>query len=228
MRIGAVLEEEIGVTHASDVVKRIRELGLVLVVRAEKADAGLMAAIRAVVEAGVGAVEITFTVPDAVSVIAAVKKELGERILLGAGTVLNPSDAVAAVNAGAAFVVSPGTNTEVIDMAHRLGAAALPGAFTPTEVMTAWGAGADMVKIFPASLGGPEYIKALRGPFPDIPFLPTGGVEAANVSEFLRAGAAAVAAGGNLFDKKMVASGDLAGLKRRAGEFLAAIGNARA
>lgn len=213
--------------HSSDIVAKVREAGLILVVRADKADLDLIRAIGAVVEAGVKAVEITFTVPNAPTVIETVGKEFGNSVLLGAGTVLNPADAAAAVNAGATFVVSPGTNLAVVEMAKRMGVAAFPGAFTPTEVMAAWSAGADMVKIFPASLGGPEYIKALRGPFPNVPFLPTGGVDETNVGEYLKAGAAAVAAGGKLFEKKLVAAGDLEALRRRAAAFLEAIRRAR-
>jgi 2-dehydro-3-deoxyphosphogluconate aldolase/(4S)-4-hydroxy-2-oxoglutarate aldolase len=215
------------VNTPSQTVELIKECGLVVVVRAPKADDALMKSIEAVCDAGARAIEITFTIPDAVSVIRRVRDELGDSVLLGAGTVLTPSDAAAAVNAGAKYLISPGTNTEVISIAHTLGVAAMPGAFTPTEVMHAWSAGADLVNIFPASLGGPELIRALSAPFPKIPFVPTGGVEVGNVGEFLDAGAVAVAVGGNLFDKKLVAAKDYAGLRKRAAEFVEAVKRAR-
>jgi 2-dehydro-3-deoxyphosphogluconate aldolase/(4S)-4-hydroxy-2-oxoglutarate aldolase len=212
---------------ANQTVEKIKELGLVVVVRAPKADDSLMKAIEAVCDGGVGAVEITFTVPDAVSVIGRVKEAFGDRVVLGAGTVVNPTDAVAAVNAGAKYVISPGTNANVISISKALGAAAIPGAFTPTEVMGAWSAGADLIKVFPASLGGPALVKALRGPFPHIPFVPTGGVDVVNIPEFIKVGSVAVAVGSNLFDKKMVAAGDYAGLKGRASAFVEAVKRGR-
>jgi 2-dehydro-3-deoxyphosphogluconate aldolase/(4S)-4-hydroxy-2-oxoglutarate aldolase len=211
----------------SPVAKRITELGIVLVVRAEKADERMMAAIRAVVEGGVEAVEITFSVPGAVSVIEKLKDEFGDQVLLGAGTVLNPSDAVAAVNAGARYVVSPSTNVEVVSITRRLDAAPIPGAFTPTEIVNAWNAGAEIVKVFPASVGGPAYVKALRRPLPHIPLLPTGGVTVENAADYIRAGAVALAVGGNLFDRKLIAAGDTDGIRERAAAFVEAVKMAR-
>jgi 2-dehydro-3-deoxyphosphogluconate aldolase/(4S)-4-hydroxy-2-oxoglutarate aldolase len=212
---------------ARAVVETIKDVGLVVVVRAPAADDSLMKAIEAVCDGGVRAVEITFTVPDAVSVIARVRDAFGERLLLGAGTVVNPTDAVAAVNAGATYVISPGTNVNVISITKDLGAAAIPGAFTPTEVMDAWSAGADLIKIFPASLGGADHIKALRGSFPHIPFVPTGGVDVGNIPAFIKAGAVAVAVGGCLFDAKLVAAGDYAALRERAASFVRTVKRAR-
>ena len=207
-------------------VERIRDLGVVLVVRA-KGDENTMKGIEAMLAGGVTAIEITFSVPNAVAVIRAVRERFGTDILLGAGTVLNPSDAAGAVGAGAEFVVSPNTNLEVIGMAKRLGVPVMPGAFTPTEVVNAWAAGADVVKIFPASVGGPAYIKALRGPLPHIPMLPTGGVNDKTAGPFIEAGAFALGAGSNLFDKKLLAAEDFKGLADLAKRFTAGVREAR-
>lgn len=208
-------------------LKRIHDVGIVLVVRAEKADDALFKALDAIAEGGVKAIEITFSVPDAVSVIRQVAERFGEGITLGAGTVLNPSDAVAAVGAGATYVVAPNTNVEVIGVSKRMGVPVMPGAFTPTEVVAAYNAGADVVKIFPASVGGPAYIKALRGPLPHIPMMPTGGVNLETAGPFIKAGAFALGAGGNLFDKKKIAAKDWAGLTKLAGQYLQIIREAR-
>jgi 2-dehydro-3-deoxyphosphogluconate aldolase/(4S)-4-hydroxy-2-oxoglutarate aldolase len=208
-------------SEMNPVVQRLGEIGLVVVIRTDRVDDNFVRAVDAMVEGGAKAVEITFTVPDAVSVIRRMNDEFAGSVLLGAGTVLNPSDAVAAVNAGAKYIVSPATNIEVIGIAKRLGVAVIPGAFTPTEVLAAWSAGADIVKIFPASVGGPAYIKALKGPLPHVPMLPTGGVELDNVGEFFAAGAFAVAVGGNLFKKDLVKAGDFDGLRKLAAAFVA-------
>lgn len=207
--------------------RRIGELGIVLVVRAEKAGEELMRGIEAVRAGGVEAIEITFSVPGAVSVMESVRKSFGKDVLLGAGTVLRPSDVAAAVNAGAEFIVSPSTDFEVIEISKKLGAAVIPGAFTPTEVVSAWSAGADAVKIFPASVGGPDYIKALRGPLPHVRFVPTGGVGLDNIAEFFKSGAFAVAVGTRLLDKKMLAAGDCDGLTALASKFVAAVKQAK-
>ena len=211
-------------THPT--VEKIGDLGVVLVVRA-KGDENTMKGIEAMIAGGVRAIEITFSVPNAVAVIRAVKERFGADILLGAGTVLNPSDAAGAVRAGAEYVVSPNTNLEVIGIAKRLGVPVMPGAFTPTEVVDAWSAGADVVKIFPASVGGPAYIKALRGPLPHIPMLPTGGVNDKTAGPFIAAGAFALGAGSNLFDKKLLAAEDYAGLTKLAKSFMAGVAEAR-
>jgi len=208
-------------------VEKIRDLGVVLVVRA-KGDEGTMKGLEAMIEGGVTAIEITFSVPNAIAVIKAVKERFGDDVLLGAGTVLNPSDAVGAVGAGAEYVVSPNTNLEVIGIAKRLGVPVMPGAFTPTEVVNAWSAGADVVKIFPASVGGPAYLKALKGPLPHIPLMPTGGVNDKTAGPFIEAGAIALGAGSNLFDKKLLAAEDYAGLTRLAQRFMKGIAEARA
>lgn len=207
-------------------VEKIGELGVVLVVRA-KGDENTMKGLQAMVDGGVKAIEITFSVPNAPAVIRAVAERFGDKIMLGAGTVLTPLDAAAAVENGARYLVSPNTNVEVIGMAKRLGVPVLPGAYTPTEVVAAWSAGADVVKIFPASVGGPEYIKALRGPLPHIPMLPTGGVDDKTAPAFLEAGAFALGAGSNLFNAKLLAAGDFKGLSDLAARFVGVVTETR-
>jgi len=208
-------------------VERIGELGIVLAVRAAAVGDNFVQAIRAVVNGGLRAVEISLNTPGALSLIEKVRGEFGDDVLLGAGTVLNPSDALAAAGAGATFLLAPSTNIEVIGLARRLGVAVLPGAFTPTEIVRAWSAGADAVKVFPASLGGPEMIRILRGPLPDVPMLPTGGVVLDNIREYLAAGALAVAVGGALLRKDLVASGDRRGLTETARRFVEEVRRAR-
>jgi 2-dehydro-3-deoxyphosphogluconate aldolase/(4S)-4-hydroxy-2-oxoglutarate aldolase len=208
------------------VLEKIGEFGAVLVVRCES-EAEALAGIRAVLAGGIKAVEITFTVPGAPGVIRRVKKELGESILLGAGTVLTPEQAEDAVDAGALYLIAPNTDEKVIGAAKRLGVPMIPGAFTPTEVVKAWDLGAYAVKVFPASLGGAAYIRALRAPLPHIPLVPTGGVDERTVGEFFRAGAFAVGAGGALFDRKRLQAQDYAGMTEVARRFMAALHEAR-
>src|SRR5947209_990614 len=148
-------------------LKRVLDCGIVAVVRAESG-ALLAQVVRALADGGVTAAEITFTVPDAVDVIRQVRKEVGDAVCLGAGTVLDPETARAAILAGAEYVVAPTVNVEVIRLCRRYDVPVMPGAFTPTEVVTAWEAGADVVKVFPAEIGGPALLKALRGPLPQV------------------------------------------------------------
>ena len=209
------------------VLKKIGEFGVVLVVRCETEEEAVNG-IRAVLAGGIKAVEITFTVPGAPGVIRRVKKELGETVLLGAGTVLTPEQAEDAVDAGALYLIAPNSDEKVIGAAKRLGVPMIPGAFTPTEVVRAWDLGADAVKVFPASLGGAAYIRALRAPLPHIPLVPTGGVDERTVGEFLRAGAFAVGAGGALFDRRRLQDKDYAGMTEVARRFMAALNEARA
>lgn len=208
------------------VMEQIQACGVVVVVRADDPES-VLPGIEAVLKGGCRAVEITFTVPDAVGVIRRVAQAFGDEILLGAGTVMNPSDGVAAADAGAKFLVSPNTNPDVIGMAKRLGVPICPGAVTPTEVVSAWNAGADCVKIFPASALGPDYIKALRGPLPHIPLMPTGGVSAENAGDYIRAGAFVLGAGSSLFDPKLLAAKNYDEMTARAQAFCEAIAAAR-
>ncbi|MEI6233351.1 MAG: bifunctional 4-hydroxy-2-oxoglutarate aldolase/2-dehydro-3-deoxy-phosphogluconate aldolase [Planctomycetota bacterium] len=213
-------------THPKSVLKALGDHGAVLVVRCDTEDEAVNG-IRAVMEGGIRAVEVTFTVPGAPGVMRRVKHEFGDSILLGAGTVLTPEQAEDAVDAGAVYIISPNTDEKVIGAAKRLNVVAIPGAFTPTEVVRAWDLGADAVKIFPASVGGPGYIKALKAPLPNIPLIPTGGVDERTVGEFFRAGAFAVGAGGALFDQKRLKAKDYAGMTEVAKRFTTALRAAR-
>jgi len=187
-----------------------------------------MAVVEALVQAGLTVAEITMTVPNAIDAIASVEKRFGGEVLVGAGTVTDAETVRRAVDAGAEFIVSPCLVPEVIDAARRAEVAVLPGALTPTEVFQAFRLGGDMVKVFPAqSVGGAAYLRALRGPFPDIPFVPTGGVTLDNVREMFDAGAAAVGVGSELVSKDALARRDYAAIGKLAGQFLAAARKAR-
>jgi len=172
-----------------EVLKRIKEVGLLPVLRAASAEEAL--ALASAIEAGgISAIEVTMTVPGAIEVIEILVREAGDRILIGAGTVLDPETARACMLAGANFIVSPSLNLKTIEICHRYSVAIIPGALTPTEVLTAWEAGADVVKVFPCSaMGGAKYLKALKAPFPQIELIPTGGVSLSTAAEFLAAGA---------------------------------------
>lgn len=211
---------------APETVRQLGELGVILVIRCDSTDEALHG-IAAVMEGGIRAMEVTFTVPGAPDVIRAVGKEYGDRVLLGAGTVTNTEQAKQAFDAGAKYLVAPNTNVQVIESAQRLGLPMFPGAFTPTEVQRAWELGASAVKIFPASVGGPDYIKALKGPYPDIPMVPTGGVNDETVGAFFMAGAFAVGAGGSLFDKKLLKAKEFAKMTQIAQRFMQAVAAAR-
>ncbi len=174
---------------------------------------------RALAEGGVTAAEITFTVPDAVEVIRQVRKALGDQVVLGAGTVLDPETARAALLAGAEYLVAPTVNPEVIRLCRRYDKVVMPGAFTPTEALTAWETGADVVKIFPADVGGPAYLKALRGPLPQIRLMPTGGVNLDTAEAFLKAGACCLGVGSQLVDPKAVARGDFDRIRELASQY---------
>jgi 2-dehydro-3-deoxyphosphogluconate aldolase/(4S)-4-hydroxy-2-oxoglutarate aldolase len=207
---------------------RIEEIGIVPVVRASSAEVALRAA-EAVLAGGISIFEITMTVPDAPAVIRTLSARLGSRAVVGAGTVLDAEAAARCLDAGAAFIVSPGFDPATVAAAHARGVPAMPGALTPTEVIAAWKAGADMVKIFPASaVGGPKYLRALRGPLPDVKLLPTGGVNATTAADYIAAGAAALGVGSELVDPAALARGDDALLTTRARELVAAVAAARA
>src|SRR6202011_2183593 len=177
---------------------------------------------------GIHIAEITMTVPGAIRAIEKVADEFGDKILLGAGTVLDPETARACMLAGAEFFVTPSLNLKTIEMAKRYSKVITPGALTPTEVLTAWEAGADAVKIFPCSaVGGAKYIKALRAPFPHIEMVPTGGVNLETIADFLRAGACAVGVGGELIDSTHIREGRFEVFEERARRFLEAIAKTR-
>src|SRR5580658_5663079 len=193
--------------HKSEVMQKIRQVGLVPVLRADSEEEAL--AIAYALEAGgITILEVTMTVPGAVDAIRRLASEAGDRILIGAGTVLDPETARACMLAGAAFIVSPSLNLKTIEICHRYSIPVIPGALTPTEVVTAWEAGADVVKVFPCSaMGGAKYLKALKAPFPQIELIPTGGVSLATAAEFLDAGAIALGVGGDLVDNKAIRAG---------------------
>jgi 2-dehydro-3-deoxyphosphogluconate aldolase / (4S)-4-hydroxy-2-oxoglutarate aldolase len=178
-------------------LKRVEELGLLAVVRGESRAAALEV-VGALIEGGVPGIEVTFTTPEAPRVIQDLDAEYGDRILLGAGTVITHEQVEQSAEAGATFLVSPGTDPDLLPAMLETGLLVLPGTLTPSEVMLARGLGAPAVKLFPGSSGGPSYLKALLGPFPDVPFVPTGGVSLENIADWFAAGALAVGAGGAL------------------------------
>jgi len=210
-----------------EVVERMVREGLIPVVRLSDSKQALEVA-DALREGGVSLIEITMTVPGALEVIKELNERYGGRVILGAGTVMEAGSAKAAVLAGAQFLVSPHLNLELIRVGRESQVVVIPGAMTPTEIVTAWNAKADMVKVFPAGpLGGPEYLKALKGPLPEIPLVPTGGVSLENAGAFIRAGAAVLGVGGELVDKKAVANGNFGVITESARAFLKAIREAR-
>ena len=211
-----------------EILARIHEVGLVPIVRTSSAE-GAIKAVEAIASAGVTLAEITMTVPGALHALEKLADRFGGRVLLGAGTVLDPETARACMLAGAEFFVTPSLRLSTIEMAKRYSKVICPGALTPTEVLTAWEAGADVVKIFPCgNVGGPKYIKALKGPLPHIEMVPTGGVNLETTGEFLKAGACAVAVGSELVDGKTVQEGRFEVIEERARQYVAAIAKARA
>src|SRR6476620_6259365 len=214
--------------NKADVIKQIIETGVIPVVRATSADEA-MRAIDAIREGGVSVLEITMTVPGAVGVIEQLSKKYGNDVLVGAGTVLDPETARACMLSGAQFVVSPALNVETIACCRRYGIAIMPGALTPTEVVQAWTAGADFVKVFPAgALGGASYLKALKAPLPQIQLVPTGGVSLKTAADFIKAGASALGVGADLVDLKALREGQQQIITERAREFVKIVREARA
>jgi 2-dehydro-3-deoxyphosphogluconate aldolase/(4S)-4-hydroxy-2-oxoglutarate aldolase len=208
--------------------QRLRDVGIIPIVRAASADVALPIA-EALQQAGLPVVEITMTVPHALHAIGAVAQRFGAGMVVGAGTVLDADTARRAAAAGAQFIVTPSLVPEVIEAAHRADVAVLPGALTPREVFEAFRSGGDMVKVFPvANVGGAAYLRAIRGPFPDIPLVPTGGVNLDNIGEMFTAGAAAVGVGSELISKDALARQDYAAIGALAKQFLAAVRMARA
>ena len=210
------------------IIQKIEETGLVPVVRAASSDEA-MRVIDAIKEGGVSVLEITMTVPGAVKVIEEVVAKYGSEATVGAGTVLDPETARACILAGAQFVVSPALNLETIALCRRYSIPVIPGALTPTEVVTAWQAGADFVKVFPCgSMGGASYIKNLKGPLPHIKFIPTGGVSLKTAADFVKAGSSALGVGTDLVDVKAIRAGEAHVVTERAKQFTEIIREARA
>jgi len=207
------------------VVERIKTERAVAVIRTDSIDRALGAA-HAAIAAGFRAVEITFSFAEAATAIAKLAETNGD-LLVGAGTILTRDQVREAVDAGARFLVSPCVLPEVIDAAHELEVPVIPGAFTPTEIYSAYSLGANIVKIFPAVKFGPEYLKAVRGPLPNIPIMPTSGVDASNVAEWFRAGAVAVGAVGSVFDPALIQQSNWDELTKRARAFIEAVRAAR-
>src|SRR5258706_7902224 len=209
------------------ILSSIIDIGIVPVVRTASAESAIRA-IQAIYKGAIRAAKITMTVPGAINALEKVANEFGDKIPLGAGTVLDPETARACILAGAQFIVTPALNPKTIEMAKRYSKVITPGALTPTEVLAAWEAGADIVKVFPCgAVGGPKYIRALKAPFPQIEMIPTGGVSVETTGEFLKAGACAVAVGGELIDAKNIAEGRYDVFEERARHFLAEIAKAR-
>jgi 2-dehydro-3-deoxyphosphogluconate aldolase / (4S)-4-hydroxy-2-oxoglutarate aldolase len=213
--------------NAKEILAFITEIGIVPVVRTSSAEAAVRA-VEALYNGGVRAAEITMTVPGAIRALETAADKFGGKLMLGAGTVLDPETARICMLAGAEFFVTPSLRPATIEMVKRYSKVICPGALTPTEVLTAWEAGADVVKIFPCgNVGGPKYIKALKGPFPQIEMIPTGGVNLETAGEFLKAGACAVAVGGELVDAHSIKQGHYHVIEERARQYLAAVAKAR-
>lgn len=209
------------------IVEQIESLGLVPVVRASSADEA-MQAIDAIRAGGVNVLEITMTVPGAVRVIEKVADKYGSDVLVGAGTVLDPETARACLLAGAQFIVSPALNLATIELCHRYSAPIAPGVLTPTEVISAWSAGVDFVKVFPCgSVGGASYVKNLKGPFPQVKIIPTGGVSLTTAADFIKAGASALGVGTDLVDVKAIREGNAHIVTERARQFVEIVREAR-
>jgi len=197
------------------ITESIRETGIVAIMRASSPDQ-LLAAADAIKAGGVNAIEVTMTTPGALKVIEQATSKYGEQVIFGVGSVLDPETARAAILAGARFVVCPTLKLSTIEMCHRYDIPVVPGAYTPTEILTAWEAGADMVKVFPSSVGGPAYIKAIKGPLPQVRLVPVGGVDLDTTADFIRAGAEVVGVGGSLINQKNLAAGEFDSITKNA------------
>jgi 2-dehydro-3-deoxyphosphogluconate aldolase/(4S)-4-hydroxy-2-oxoglutarate aldolase len=211
----------------SDILQQIIECGIVAVVRSPHAEQ-LVGVAKALVQGGVRAIEITMTVPHAIDVIRQVADATKGQIVLGAGTVLDPETARAVILAGAEYVVAPTLNFDVIRMCHRYDKPVMPGAFTPTEILSAWEAGADVVKVFPADVGGPNYLKSVLAPLPHVRLMPTGGVDLTTAAAFLRAGACCLGVGSSLVDRDAVRDGAFDRIRGLAEQFMKIVREVRA
>lgn len=212
----------------SQVLERIKSIGIIPVVRASSGEEAL-AAVEAIKAGGLSVLEITMTVPGAIGIIEQIAKRYGDEVLVGAGTVLSAETAKDCLAAGAQFVVSPALNLETIAFCRDAGCAIMPGALTPTEVVTAWSAGADMVKVFPCgAMGGASYIKSLKAPLPQIELVPTGGVSLTTAASFIEAGSAAIGVGADLVDIKAIRAGQSERITETTRAYIEAVRNARA
>jgi 2-dehydro-3-deoxyphosphogluconate aldolase/(4S)-4-hydroxy-2-oxoglutarate aldolase len=207
-------------------LKLVTETGIIGIIRAKTPEQAIAAA-EAIWRGGVRAIEVTMTTPGALQVIAEAPARLGRDVLFGAGTVLDTEMAHAAITAGAGLIVSPTLNVDVIRLCNRYDAVAVPGCYTPTEMLAAWDAGADLIKFFPAEIGGPVMLRAIRDPLPQLRIVPVGGVTLDNAAEYMRSGAAALGIGSALINQALLDAGDLADLTRRATAFIAAVKTGR-
>jgi len=214
-------------SETTDVITGVAACGVVAVVRADSA-AEALGAVRAVYDGGVHGIEVTFTVPGAETIIAHLAREMGNTIFLGAGTVTTVDQARLAIAAGARYLVSPGFDPEVVAFTLAQGVPFFPGVLTPSEILAARKLGVEVFKIFPAARLGPAYLKDLRGPFPGIKLLPTGGIDAENAAEYIRAGAMALGVGGKLVDKAAIKAGNWDVLTAAAQELVRVVDAARA
>jgi 2-dehydro-3-deoxyphosphogluconate aldolase/(4S)-4-hydroxy-2-oxoglutarate aldolase len=208
-------------------LRQVLDCGIVAVVRSHDSQQ-LVEVARALADGGVPVVEITMTVPNALDVVRQVRQALGDRLLLGAGTILDAETARAALLAGAEYLVSPTLNLDVIRLCRRYDKLIMPGALTPTEILAAWEAGADIVKVFPADVVGPAFFKAIRGPLPQIRLMPTGGVDLTTAAEFLKAGACCLGVGGQLIEPKAVAQRNFDRIRDLARQYVAVVASTRA
>ena len=209
------------------VLEKVQNLGVLAVIRGPSPELTVKM-VEALVKGGVTGIEITYSTPNAEEVVRTLAGQFGESIILGMGTLTKPEQALTAKAAGANFLVSPMSETELVKAMVATGLLTMAGALTPTEVFHAYSLGTDVVKIFPGSVGGPSYIKALKGPFPYIPMMPTGGVSAGNVADWFAAGVVAVGAGSELCPPQLAKEGKFDEISKKAAEFIAVINNARA
>lgn len=206
---------------------RVLDRGIVAILRATSGEQ-LVDVAEALCDGGIDVIEVTFTVPRVLEIISAVRDRLGDRILLGAGTVLDAATARSAMLAGAEFIVTPVVSPDVIETCRRYDKLVMAGALTPTEILAAWEAGSDIVKVFPADVGGPSYLKAVHGPMPHIRLLPTGGVNLETLPDFVRAGAAAVGLGSALINDSVLRSSNLSEIREQAEAYVECMQSARA
>jgi len=205
--------------NKSEKLQLIRETGVIAIMRAQSSDQ-LIAAADAIKAGGVRVIEVTMTTPGALAVTEEATRRYGQEVLFGAGTVLDAETARAAILAGAGFVVAPTLDLNTVALCNRYGVPVIPGCYTPTEMIAAWQAGADMIKLFPASVGGPDLVKAIRAPLPQLEIVPVGGVDLNTAAEFIRKGAAALGVGSSLVNQKLLDAGAWDELERRASAFV--------
>ncbi|MBT5876788.1 MAG: bifunctional 4-hydroxy-2-oxoglutarate aldolase/2-dehydro-3-deoxy-phosphogluconate aldolase [Candidatus Latescibacteria bacterium] len=209
-----------------DNMDHILDSGIVAIIRADRSDV-LIDTVHAIHEGGISAIEITLTTPGALDAITTCSREMAGKILIGAGTVLDPETARASILAGAEFIVAPALNPKVIEVCRRYSTIAIPGALTPTEILTAWECGADFVKVFPATTFGPGYFRDIKAPLPQVNLIPTGGVSLENAGKFMAEGASAVAVGSCLVDKTCIANKDWTTVTNRARDLVETVRKAR-